>query len=283
MTKNYLNKTLALVGAAAVMMSLSACTKNVGMIGGADGPTEIVVSGAEKNKSVSDALGEAVLAYNRGGYLDGECCAEGHTIIDSEKSGDKTTVYAVVSYGEYGFENGNFVKISGLGACPVKVTFDKNMQMTDFQMPEDGAGYDTSIREMFGDRYSMFEAFSKKHDDFGYGALTEQEEKYAKSYLESIGREDAKIGAYYEFEQPCLTDLGVDVEVSNALLEKEELADYPMTVGNREKIEDGKRYVYELAYEKGDENITFAKYEYGKTEPIEVLTYGAKDGKRIVE
>lgn len=283
MTKNYLNKTLALIGTLTLAASLSACTKNVAVIGGGDGPTNVIVSGAEKNKSVSDAMGEAVLSYNEGGYLGGECRAEGHIIIDTEKSGDDTVVYAVVSYGEYGFEDGNFIKVSGLGAAPVKVTFDKNMTVTGFEMPEDGAYYEPSLREIFKDRYGKLESFSKKYDDLGYSQLLGQEKNYVKSYLKSIGREDSEVGEYGDFEHSLLTDEGVSSEVSNALLEKKELADYPMWIGTREKVEDGTRYVYELQFKKGDESITYVKHEYGKTEPVEILTYGAKDGKRIIE
>lgn len=283
MIKIHLNKTLALIGALALAASISACNKNVAVIGGADGPTNVIVSGAEKNKSVSDALGEAVLSFNEGGYLSGECRGEGHIIIDTEKSGDDTVVYAVVSYGEYGFEDGNFIKVSGLGAAPVKVTFDKNMIMTDFEEPEDGAYYEPSVREIFKKRYSQLESFSKKYDDFGYSQLLGQEKNYAKTYLKSIGREDAKIGEYGDFEHPLLTEEGVSEEVSNSLLENKELADYPMWIGSREKVEDGTRYVYELRFKKGDENIIYVKHEYGTEEPVETLTFGAKDGKRIIE
>lgn len=125
--------------------------------------------------------------------------------------------------------------------------------------------------------------FSKKYDDFGYSQLLGQEENYAKTYLKSIGREDAKIGEYGDFEHPLLTEEGVSEEVSNSLLENKELADYPMWIGSREKVEDGTRYVYELRFKKGDENIIYVKHEYGKEEPVETLTFGAKDGKRIIE
>ena len=49
MIKIHLNKTLALIGALALAASISACNKNVAVIGGADGPTNVIVSGAEKN------------------------------------------------------------------------------------------------------------------------------------------------------------------------------------------------------------------------------------------
>ena len=105
------------------------------------------------------------------------------------------------------------------------------------------------------------------------------EEKYAKDYLIQIGRE-AEIGDYGDFEHPLLTHLGVSVQVSNKLLEKN-YSNYPMWVGNQEKIEDGIRYVYQMDYDKDEKQIVLSKYNYETKEVVEKIVIDALTGEEL--
>ena len=58
---------------------LTSCNNDVVIIGGADGPTSIIVS----EKSLDDMVSNALLSNNKGKYADGECIAEGHIILGS--------------------------------------------------------------------------------------------------------------------------------------------------------------------------------------------------------
>lgn len=82
--------------------------------------------GKDENVAANDletAVSNAILNKNKGSYLNGECQGEGHYIMDSTNDGTTATAYVLAMYGEYGFENGNFVTVSGSGAIPSVITF----------------------------------------------------------------------------------------------------------------------------------------------------------------
>lgn len=253
--------------------TLVGCSDSTAVIGGADGPTAIYVS-------KSDYISQAILNTNASGYMPSECQAEGHIVLETENTDDGSIVYALVTYGEYGFENGNFVKVAGSGVIPTKLTFDKNQLITNYEVPEDGSRYDESLKELFP-KHLYEKALMTSSSD--YEACKKQEKEYAKAYLDSIGRSDAQIGDYSDFEHKLLTtDYGVSVEFSNELISKKELASYPMEVGNREQLEDGVRYVYETRFEgtSGDNGqIIYEKYAYDTKETAEKIVFEIKDGK----
>ena len=152
---------------------------------------------------------------------------------------DRTTatVYALTMYGEYGFQDGNFVKVSGTGVIPTVITFsidkDGKLFVESYQMPEDGDGYGESIGRLFPKDLQ----FQCLHIDTEIAnKLKSQEKEYAAKYLESIGR-SAIIGEYGDFEHPLLTDFGVSVEVSNMMIGNKKIANYPFWVGNLERLE----------------------------------------------
>ena len=112
-----------------------------------------------------------------------------------------------------------------------------------------------------------------------------QEQAYAKSYLEQIGRE-AEIGDYGDFPHTLLTDVGVPVEVSNALGDIRESAPddpawlAPSWLGTIERLEDGERYVYEQAYDEEKKEILFSKIRYETGETVAQSVYDALTGDK---
>ena len=238
----------------------------------------------DKNASaLKDAISGAILSQNASSYLSGECQAEGLILLTSEEKDGNTICYVIASNGEYGFEDGNFIKVSGSGAIPCRITFDENMKVTEFKYPDDGDMYEKSIRKIFGTHYKSLEAFSLKDGNLGYYKLLDQEKVYAKAYLEKIGREDCPIGEYADFDHKLLTDEGVSVEVSNNLLSDKRLGDYPYWIGNREAIEAGERYVYETSLDKSSNEIIYRKYSYNDGKTIEEIRFDLNSGWEIAE
>ncbi|MDD6734874.1 MAG: hypothetical protein PUE13_01000 [Clostridiales bacterium] len=267
-----MNKIVRIIAETAVVLVLAGCG-NTAVIGGADGPTAVYVS----DDSLSEYVSNAILEYNSAGYYEGECFAEGHIFLGKNEEEGKTVVYALTTYGEYGFENGMFIKISGSGLIPAKIVLDSDGRLIDYEMPEDGNRYIPSIREIFPIKY-QYKAL--KHSDSDYDACLEQERAYAREYLDKIGRK-AEIGEYGDTERILLSDLGVSDRVSNELFGK--FDKYPYWVGNKEYLEDidGKtvRVVYEMSFDAAGGNIIFKKYKYNGGEVLESFTVDSVTGE----
>ena len=280
---------LTLFGIALLVLfcgGLVAC-KNTGIIGGADGPTAILVSDTNQDSEKNSAtdydklLSQIILDRHKGGYLGGECQAEGHIILGTEQdNSDKTIIYALVMYGEYAFQDGNFVKVSGSGIIPTKITLLNTGSYIDYEQAKDGSMYAQSIKEMFPKNLQKRALSPHKSD---HDECKRQEKVYAQNYLDKIGR-SAIIGEYGDFEHTLLTDLGVSVEVSNKILAHEKYSDFPIwkfpiSVGNQEYIENGVRYIYQMEYSKGDEYIVYRIYEYTTGKDISRMRINAKSGE----
>lgn len=228
---------------------------------------------------LNEAVKSAFLKENQGHYLSGECIGEGHIILGHDEKSGITTVYALTMYGEYGFEDGNFVKVSGSGIIPAVFTFTNSKEglvCAKIAYPEDGERYGESIRRLFPLKYRN-RALSPPDSDSQ--DLTAQERSFAASYLKKIGR-DAVIGYYGDFKHTLLTDVGVSVEVSNITCGKL-YANYPMWIGNREALENGTRYVYEMSYNKEAHEIDFKKYEYNTNKIIEFIRLDSITGLQV--
>lgn len=208
-------------------------------------------------------------------YLEGECFAEGHIILGYDNMDkNKTKIYALTMKGWYGFENDNFVKVSGSGIIPAVITLDGNNKIS-IEYPLDGSEYKPSIEKIFPEKYQN-RIFNQTKED--YNNLKQQETQYAKKYLSEIGR-DAKIGEYSDFQHTLLTHVGVSVEVSNKLQEFYKNNNYyPNFIGTRELLENGARMVYEMTYDKNQDEIKFIKYKYQTKEIIEQFIVNAKTG-----
>lgn len=229
---------------------------------------------------IDNAVSNAILEDNKGSYYEGECQAEGHIIFIAEKTDNEIIVYSYIGYSEYGFENGNFVDVSGT-MCPAVITLDNNFNLIEIKYPEDGSYYTKSIRKMFP-RSCVNDVLNLSNEN--ENSINEQQKEYAKSYLKSIDR-DAPIGTMSDFEYPLLTDMGVSVEVDNSLSEnilKNE--PYPYWIGNREIIKDGIRFVYQMDYNKIENRIIYTKYQYEKPNNLlEKIVIDSRTGKEIKE
>ncbi|MBE5813280.1 MAG: sodium ion-translocating decarboxylase subunit beta [Clostridiales bacterium] len=254
------------------ILFLTSCNNDIGIIGGADGPTSIIVS----EKSLDDMVSNALLSNNKGKYADGECIAEGHIILGSDVKDKETFVYALTMYGEYGFQDNNFVKVSGSGTIPAVIVLSENDELNRIDWPEDGSKNVESIKELFPKEYHSRVLSIKDKDT---EELEKQEKAYAQNYLSKIGRQ-AEIGDYGDFEHPLLTHKGVSVQVSNMLLAKN-YANFPHWIGNQEKIEDGIRYVYEMNYDKENNQIILEKYNYETKEVVEKIRINSLNGDEV--
>ena len=222
------------------------------------GPAEIAVIPIEK------AISKAILDENSYKYAEGEAKGEGHTVLNTVTTDETTVVYALTTYGEYGFQNGVFTKISGTGVIPAKMTFEKEDEdyiLTDFEIPEDGSGYMESIKRIFP---SDLQDKVSRLSDSDYKACLAQEFEYAKAYLKEIGR-NAEVKDQVDFKLP-----DTNAEVGNKLIDL--YHEYPYWIGTEEKVEHGVRYVYETSWSgkgNGDGTITYKKYKYDNKEVIE--------------
>lgn len=230
---------------------------------------------------LDEAVGMALLSSDADKYATQECVAEGHILLETEQEGTKTTVYALTMYGEYGFENGAFIKGGGTGLIPAVMTFsydEKNgYVLEDCQYPMDGSYYVSSIQELFPEKY-WDRCIVQRDDDIE--ELTRQERIYARDYLNRLGR-TAKIGNYADIGHPLLTDVGVSVDVSNHLGELEMLYGYPYWIGNLEKLEDGVRYVYEMSLDQKAGEIIYTKRVYDTKEVVEQIRIDMNTGEEI--
>lgn len=220
-----------------------------------------LVSCSQSLPNMDDAVGKAILEGS-GLYAKGETATEGHIILDTVRDNGLIKVYAIASYGEFGFENGVFTKVSGSGAIPTVITFSLeeygDYALLEYREPMDGEYYRDSIKEMFPRRLHR-RALSA---DIDYPALAGQQEVQAREYLKSIGRE-ARVSADYVEKE--LAD--INVEASNKLFADMAsndplLNNCPYWLGTKELIMGGVRYIYETSQSKsgdGYDLITFQK------------------------
>ncbi len=223
-------------------------------------------------------VAEGILSDNQEKYSGEELRGEGHIILESRENGDEFIVYALTMYGEYQFQDGNFVKESGTGVIPAVITFQSDKkggyEFRSLTYPDDGSHYAESIQTMFPEKW-WERCISPSEAD--HNQLKTMEKSYAKNYLNELGR-TAVVGDYRDFEHPLLTDWGVSANVSNLLVENKALGSYPFWIGNVERLEDGIRYVYALDFDRDNKKILFAKTEYDTGNVIESYTYDSDTG-----
>ena len=217
----------------------------------------IVFTPGNYDQTIESAISKAILEENEDGYLHGETQTEGHKTLKVEKSSNnQIKVYCIVSYGEFGFENSIFTKISGSGAIPTIITLSENefgeYNLLNYEEPEDGALYFESVQNMFPKQLYPYVFVSDKY----YDDLLGQQEEYAKKYLISIGREDSVVTGDY-VDKTLATEMGMDVSASNKLLSM--FWDYPHWIGTTETIENNTRYVYRKDFDADRQIVTFTK------------------------
>lgn len=242
---------------------------------------------AEETEAAEETLDtivtDIIVEHNRSIYLGEECPAEGHIILDYEEQDDTTTVYALTTYGEYQFQNVDYiVKAAGSGVIPAVLTITEDEATGEreatVEWPEDGSGYNASIKSMFPEE--LWErTLSIQEED--REALIEMEQNEVEQYLEQLGR-DAVIAGYSDMEYQYLTDCGISVDVSNKMMSYEaEMEGYPSWVGSCEKLEDGERYLYSLSVDEEQGRIVYEKRHFDSGETAEQFVYDSETGEKI--
>ncbi len=228
------------------------------------------------------AISEAIISDNKGTYESGEFDAEGHIILGIERKDEKkVTVYVLMSYSSYGFENGDFVSFGGCGSVPAVFTFDEadgKYSLSQVKYAEDGGNYITSVRKMFPEKIAIRVVSNNSGDS---NELTSQCVSQAEKYLESIGRE-AKIG---EISERTLfpSDVALNDDAYNRI---SALIQFPFPdyyIGTRELIENGERMVYETAYDEESKKFICTKSKYDSGETLSRLEVDAQTGEIISE
>lgn len=257
------------------------CVAVVGIFVGCKAKDNEVDKDSEKLKNNSvfatdleSAMTQAIFSENISKYVSGEASAEGHIILDTVHENENVTVYALTTYGEYGFENGIFTKVAGTGVIPAKIVFNNEndrYSLVEYSMPADGSDYADSLKTLFPSRLV---GRALNYTDNDAEKCYQQEYQYAKEYLTSIGR-DAEVNFKVKYNLA-----NMNVKVSNSLLDL--YHDYPYWIGTQEQIEHGVRYVYEKLWEdrgNGDGVVTFKKYKYDDNEVVEEYVIDIRDGK----
>lgn len=233
----------------------------------------------EVDDKLDRAISDAIMAENRDRFLPGEFQTESHLVYSTEENDGKTKVYLYENYTEYGFKNGFFIPVSG-SSLPAVYTFSEDGEEYKFinaEYPEDGGHYDSSIKRMFPKTVAkmILNGLSESEDSLMHA----KQDHPAQKYLDSIGRGNTLICDLRDIYIDFLTDYGVSVDVENSLLDN--YPDYDSTIGNHEKIENGKRYVYQTEYDNQNNLIIFTKFEYGTNNIVEFIAVDGATGKEI--
>ncbi|MBR5438586.1 MAG: hypothetical protein IKV21_06675, partial [Clostridia bacterium] len=227
---------------------------------------------------LDEAVSNAILDLNTKGRWMGECPAEGHIIFGTKENGNAVTVYMIEQFSSYGFVDGWFIEVGG-SSIPCVMMFEKEdgkYTFFDVEYAQDGSKHVESIKRMFPKIYEHRATNLTKKE---LESLDAQKKAYAKAYLDSIGRE-APIGDYGDLDRVLLTEVGVSVNVSNKLCELKTNFDTG-TIGWREEIEDGVRYIYRTSYSQTENKIICTKERYGTSEVVEMLTLDSLTGNVI--
>lgn len=224
------------------------------------------------NKAVSDAI----LLNNGSSYLSGECKTESHFVFGTDYNGDFVSVYLLEQYVEFGFCNGFFTNVSG-GSVPAVFKFakiDGDYQFVESKYASDGSLYVSSIKEMFPKKTAkqVLKGLSKEDGEL----MWEENVRQAQNYLKEINR-DATVCEYGDIQIKLLSDLQIDGEVINKVMNT--AREYDFFIGNHEKIENKKRYVYQTAYDEQNGLITFSKFEYDTNKIIEFYAFDVTTGE----
>ncbi len=106
------------------------------------------ISSLRLDESITNAIVDENMKYS----LRGEFQTESHVVLDTEEDKASITVYAMVLYQEYGFEDGKFKDISG-SHMPIAITFqiekDGEYKLKEYWKPKDGSYYVPSIKNKF--------------------------------------------------------------------------------------------------------------------------------------
>ncbi len=232
-------------------------------------------------QGLSEAIGKYLSANSTQSDPNAEFCTTAHNIISAIAKDGKYEVYALVSYGEYRFMNGNLVRLTELNVKPTVFTFVKNSkEYYDFvhaDFPTFASDTEDAVRKMY--IRTTAENVMKNMEIFKTGLLT-QEKEAAEKYLKAIGR-NAVVGTRSDFTFDSIESQGVSEEAAGKILADQKLLLYPMWIGNQEFVQDGVRYVYETSYNKSDDTLLFRKIDYLTKKNLEEWKVSAATGEYI--
>ena len=229
---------------------------------------------------MDDAIHEAILKDNADGYWGGECATEGHVVYGCEQNGITWTVYLYHGFERYGFINGYFTDVSGHWSVAVLTMElrDAGFICKQIDYPRDGSENAPSIKRMFPKKLES-RALNPTQSDSD--EVTRQCEAQAKDYLDSIGRETAVVP--YQRLNLQLPNLTAEVsnKLSNELGRMEGL--YELTLGTREQLENGVRYVYRTSLLDSQHELLFTKERYDTQEVVESFLADTQTGEWLTD
>jgi len=135
----------------------------------------------------------AILSEHADGYKNGDFATEAHTVLKTVESDNTATVYAMVLYQKYNYDNGWFSETGG-GHMPVAITFEKNIKgeydLKEYWIPKDGTYYAPSIKEKFPSDISLNTLNTQKyilaHKQKCYAQAIEYGKLNTDSYLAGL-------------------------------------------------------------------------------------------------
>lgn len=237
---------------------------------------EIILS--QLDSELDKAVSKAILSANINNYASGEFPAESHYVFGVDNKTETIKVYLLENYTLFGFRNGFFTDVAG-GRVPVVMSFkatNSGYELLSRKTAQAGADYTKSIKKLFPTQYSK-KVLNGLTDEENAQIWNEQKEK-AEEYLNSIGR-TATVCQYGDIKTVFLSDYGIDDETSNKISNSG--LEYDDTIGNHEKIENGKRYVYQTEYNIKTNQITFTKFEYETNNVVEYIAVDGATGERV--
>ncbi len=231
---------------------------------------------------MDDAIHEAILKDNADGYWGGECAAEGHVVYGCEQTGSTWTVYLYHGFERYGFINGCFTDVAGHWSVAVLTMEqrDGGYACKQIDYPQDGSENASSIKRLFPKKLEH-RALNPTQSD--RDEVTRQCEAQAKAYLKTISRgRDARIVPYnqLDLQLPNLT-AEVSNKLSNELGRMEGL--YELTLGTREQLENGVRYVYRTSLLDSQHELLFTKERYDTQEVVERFLADTQTGEWLTD
>ncbi len=231
---------------------------------------------------MDDAIHEAILKDNADGYWGGECAMEGHVVYGCEQNGSTWKVYLYHGFERYGFINGYFTDVSGHWSVAVLTMElrDAGFICKQIDYPRDGSENAPSIKRLFPKKLEH-RALNPTQSD--RDEVTRQCEAQAKAYLKTISRgRDVRIVPYnqLDLQLPNLT-AEVSNKLSNELGRMEGL--YELTLGTREQLENGVRYVYRTSLLDSQHELLFTKERYDTQEVVERFLADTQTGEWLTD
>ena len=229
---------------------------------------------------MDEAIHTAILQDNGEGKWFGECATEGHVVYGCEQSGDQWKVYLYHGYERYGFINGYFTDVAGHWMCAVLTMQETEDGYTckKIDYPRDGSETAPSIKRLFPKKLES-RALNPSQND--RDEVSRQCEAQAGAYLKTIGREAAVV-PYHQLnlQLPNLT-AEVSNKLTNELGRMEGL--FELTLGTREQLENGVRYVYRTSYMEAQNELLFTKERYDTQEVVEAYLADTRTGEWLTD